>query len=276
MTTVNLLDEISVFEFAFTKSEKKLYDYLQDHINEIIYMSVTELAERINVGESTVLRFCRKVGYKGYQDFKLTVAQYVGTNQEKEISYEKSLNKIVADSLIGAITKASKLTDETRLYQAIEMINSANRVLFYGVGSSGVAAIEAKHRFMRLGRKYDAFTDSHFMMMISSTLEPGDLVVAFTLSGGTKDTVDACRIAKEHGSGIIAVTSYLKSPITKYADLTILTAGKEGPFEGGSLFAKISQLYVIDLLFTYTAQEDLESSKEYMKRIAQAITDKSY
>ena len=276
MTTVNLLDEISVFEFAFTKSEKKLYDYLLDHIHEIIYMSVTELAEKIDVGESTILRFCRKVGYTGYQDFKLTVAQYVGTNQEKEVQYEKSLNKIVADSLISSITKASKLIEEETLQEAIKMINTANRVLFYGVGSSGVAAMEAKHRFMRLGRKYDAFTDSHFMMMISSTLEPGDLVIAFTLSGGTKDTVDACKRAKEHGSKVIAVTSYLKSPITSYSDLVLLTSGKEGPFEGGSLFAKISQLYIIDLLFTYTAQEDLEGSKEYMKRIAQSIIDKVY
>ena len=63
MTTGNLIDAISVYENAFTKSEVILYDYLKDKIDDIIYMSVTELAETINVGESTILRFCRKVGY---------------------------------------------------------------------------------------------------------------------------------------------------------------------------------------------------------------------
>ena len=276
MPVQNILDEMSVFEFAFTKSERKLYEYLKKHINDIIYMSVTELAENIDIGESTILRFCRKVGHKGYQDFKLSIAQNIGTVQESEISHDKSLNQIVADSLISAINKSSKLINKQDLDEVVSMINNAKRVLFFGVGSSGVAAIEAKHRFMRIGRKYDAFTDSHFMMMISSALEKGDLVVAFTLSGGTKDTVDACRVAKEHGTQVIAVTSYLKSPITKHADKVLLTSGKEGPFEGGSLFAKISQLYIIDLLFTCTAQSDLERSKNYMKRIAQSITDKSY
>lgn len=277
MAIINFLDEISVYESVFTKSERRFYEYLIEHIQEIIYMSVTELADRLDMGESTILRFCRKVGFEGYQDFKLTIAHHQGgTRVEENLSEDKSLNTIVADSLIGAIKKASMLIDDAVLHQALTMINQANRVLFYGVGSSGVAALEAKHRFMRLGRKYDAFTDSHFMMMMSSTLGPGDLVIGFSLSGGTKDTVDACEKAREFGSNVIAVTSYLRSPLTKVADLTILTAGKEGPFEGGSLFSKISQLYIIDILFTYTAQGDLSSSREYMKRIAQSIMDKSY
>jgi len=276
MSTSNMLDGISVYESAFTKSEKTLYQYLKTNINDIIYMSVTELAERIEVGESTILRFCRKVGFTGYQDFKLNVAQHMGIHQNIEVENDKSLNQIIADALVNSIYKSSMLINQEDLRETVGMINSANRVLFYGVGSSGVAAEEAKNRFMRIGRKYDAFTDSHFMMMISSTLGPGDLVVAFTLSGGTKDVVDACRVATTYGAKVIAITSYLKSPITKYAEKTILTSGREGPMEGGSLYAKISQLYIIDLLFSYTAQADLEQSKEYMKRIAQSIADKSY
>lgn len=276
MATQNLIDEISVYESVFTKSEQKLYQYLKEHINEIMYMSVTELSDHTDIGESTILRFCRKVGYEGYHDFKLSIAQHQGTRPQKEISDHQSLNSIVAESLISAIKKASMLIDDDVLLKALSMINKANRVLFYGVGSSGIAALEAKHRFMRLGRKYDAYTDSHFMMMMSSTLGPGDLVVGFSLSGATRDTVDACQKAREFGSNVIAVTSYVRSPLTKVSDLTILTAGKEGPFEGGSLFSKISQLYIIDLLFTYTAQGDLELSREFMKRIAQSIIDKSY
>jgi DNA-binding MurR/RpiR family transcriptional regulator len=277
MSIVNFLDAISVYEAVFTKSELKLYLYLKTHIHEIMYMSVTDLAKQIGIGESTILRFCRKVGFEGYLDFKINIAQHQGgVSLENEIIANGSLYMTVAESLISSIKKASKLIDDSVLIKAVTMINQANRVLFFGVGSSGVAALEAKHRFMRLGRKYDAFTDSHFMMMMSSTLGPGDLVIGFSLSGATIDTIDACEKARAYGSNVIAVTSYVQSALTKIADLTILTSGKEGPFEGGSLFAKISQLYIIDLLFTYSAQSDLESTHEYMSRIAKSISEKTY
>lgn len=277
MTTVNLLDEISVYENAFTKSEVVLYEYLKQSIDEIIYMSVTELAEKLSMGEATILRFCRKVGFKGYQDFKLNVAQYLGTGQYVQPTDDnKSLMEIVESSLINSIRKSTTLISPSTVEAAVKLLDSSKRVLFFGVGSSGVAAIEAKHRFMRIGKKYDAFTDSHFMMMIASTLQEGDCVAAFTLSGGTKDTVDACRVARENGAKVIAITSYLKSPITKNADYVLLTSGKEGPFEGGSMFAKVSQLYVIDLLFTYTAQLEIEHARHYQNVIAKSITDKSY
>ena len=277
MTTGNLIDAISVYENAFTKSEVILYDYLKDKIDDIIYMSVTELAETINVGESTILRFCRKVGYKGYQDFKLNVAQYRGAGlMDRTIDKSESLRDVVKESLINSINKSSMLIQDSDLTEAVELLDKANRVIFIGVGSSGVAAQEAKYRFMRIGKKYDAFTDSHFMMMIASTLQEGDAVVAFTLSGGTKDTVDTCRLARENGAKVLAITSYLKSPITKNADRVLLTSGKEGPFEGGSLFAKVSQLYIIDLLFTFTAQLNKDFAKGYQNKIAKSITDKSY
>ncbi len=277
MVAGNLLDAISVYENAFTKSEKILYEYLKEAIDDLIYMSVTELADKIGVGESTILRFCRKVGYKGYQDFKLNVAQYLGAGQlEQRTDEDKSLMEVVESSLINSIKKSTTLITEEKIEDTVELLNHAKRVLFFGVGSSGLAAVEAKHRFMRIGRKYDAFTDSHFMMMIASTLQEGDVIVAFTLSGGTKDTVDACRVARENGAKVVAITSYLKSPITKNADVVLLTSGKEGPFEGGSMFAKVSQLYIIDLLFTYTAQTDIEHAKHYQNTIAKSITDKSY
>jgi DNA-binding MurR/RpiR family transcriptional regulator len=277
MVATSLLHTISVYENAFTKSEKILYEFLQTHIDDIIYMSVTELAERIGVGESTILRFCRKVGYKGYQDFKLNVAQYLGAGQlEKQTDQSQSLMEKVETTLINSIKKSTLLIEEETVEAAVDLLAGANRVLFFGVGSSGVAAVEAKHRFMRIGKKYDAYTDSHFMMMMASTLQEDDIVVAFTLSGGTKDTVDACRTARESGAKVIAITSYLKSPITKQADLVLLTSGKEGPFEGGSMFAKVSQLYVIDLLFTYATQRDIDHARHFQNKIAKSITDKSY
>lgn len=277
MVATSLIDTISVYENAFTKSEKILYQFLKEHIDEIIYMSVTELSEQIGVGESTILRFCRKVGYKGYQDFKLNVAQFMGAGQfEQQRDSDKSLMEIVESSLISSIKKSTLLISEPDIKEAVAMLNDANRVLFFGVGSSGTAALQAKHRFMRIGKKYDSYTDSHFMMMIAATLKEGDVVVAFTLSGGTKDIVDACNKARENGARVIAITSYLKSPITKLANIVLLTSGKEGPFEGGSMFAKVSQLYIIDLLFTYTAQLDIEHAREYQNMIAKSITDKSY
>ncbi|MFZ3588972.1 MurR/RpiR family transcriptional regulator [Bacillus sp. DJP31] len=265
---------ISSYYPSLTKSEQKVADIVLEQMEKVIYYSVTDLADIASVGETTVLRFCRKIGLKGYQEFKLAIA--------KDISSVKEQKEEDSDSLIGSIAAYTKMAidetvnmmDENMLQKAITLIENANSVHFFGVGTSGLTSLDAKNRFIRIGKRTDAIIDPHIQAMTAATFNNTDVVIGLSVSGSTKDTIDSLQVAKDNGAKIIAITYYARSPITKLADCVLLSGGKESPLEGGSLAAKISQLFVIDLLCTGIALSDKEKSVLMKERTARAVLNK--
>ncbi|MBM7661764.1 DNA-binding MurR/RpiR family transcriptional regulator [Bacillus mesophilus] len=261
---------------SLTKSEQKVADIVIEQMEKVIYYSVTDLADVANVGETTVLRFCRKIGLKGYQEFKLAIAKDLSTLQEQNIKEEESdsLTISIANYTKMAIDETVNMIDDNNVQKAIDMIKNAKGVHFFGVGTSGLTALDAKHRFIRIGKRTDALIDPHIQSMTAATFDETDVVVGLSVSGSTKDTIDSLQVAKENGAKVIAITYYARSPITKIADCVLLSGGKESPLEGGSLAAKISQLFVIDLLCTGIALEDKKKSVMMKERTARAVLNK--
>lgn len=222
---------------SLTKTEQKVADYIMVNHAEAVYSSVTDLAEVVGVGETTVLRFCRKLGYRGFQEFKLAVAQNLMEVDEQvygKIDEQDSVDivaKKIATQNVSALNDTVALLRESTLQEAVDKINSAKKIYFFGVGSSGVTALDGKHRLMRLGYNTEHVSDSHMMSMTASLLGKEDLIIAISSSGSTKDVVDAIEIAKENNTCIICITNQARSPITKYADLILLAANKESPLK---------------------------------------------
>lgn len=267
---------------SLTKSEQKVASVVLEQMEKVIYYSVTDLADVAEVGETTVLRFCRKIGLKGYQEFKLAIAKDLSSiNHEKEHS---KLEENKPASLVASIANNTKnVIDETMnklnqetLDEIIELLLKAKSIQFFGVGTSGLTALDAKNRFLRFGFRSDAVIDPHLQSMTAATLGEEDVVIGLSVSGSTKDTIDSLKIAKENGAKVIAITYYARSPITKLADLVMLSGGKESPLEGGSLAAKIAQLFVIDLLCTGLAVKQKEYSLSMKEKTARAVIEKIY
>jgi DNA-binding MurR/RpiR family transcriptional regulator len=267
---------------SMTKSEQKVADYVMNHTEEVVYLTVTDLAEKVSVGETTVLRFCRKLNYKGYQDFKLAVAQSQVASTEKvarEIADTDSLD-VVAAKITQQNTKT--LTNTLELFQgevlqrAIDLLSAARSISFFGIGSSGLTAQDAEHRFMRMGFNVSYSTDSHVMAMKAALVQEGDVVVGISTSGSTKDVVDTMRIAKENGAKVICITNHGRSPITKYADVILLAASKESPLQGGAFSSKIAQLHLLDILTKAIEMQRKESTFGSIKKTAEAVLDKMY
>ncbi|MCM3623851.1 MurR/RpiR family transcriptional regulator [Brevibacillus borstelensis] len=279
--TATLL-EINSLLPSYTKSERKVAQYVLAHTETVIYASVIDLAEKIGVGETTVLRFCRKIGFRSYQEFKLALAQELANpsqHSRDEVTKEDSLHAIaqkVAAFNVQAIHDTDSLLDVEQLERCVQIILEARNIHFYGVGTSGVTALDAKYKCLRIGLRVDAFSDAHLQAMAASTLEPGDVAVGISVSGSTKDTIDALKLAKEAGASVICLTHYRRSPITQHADITLLTAAKQGPLEGGSLAAKIAQLHVIDVLCTAVSQKMSDKALTYKQKTAKAVLDKVY
>lgn len=258
----------------YTKAESRLYDYVRLNLDKVMYYSLTELSEICSVGEATILRFCRKIGFKGYQDFKLAAAQEL-TLMSKSSGDETFIDKIKSN-MIAVLNDTYEVVDERALEKAIDLIDQSGEVLVFGVGHSGITALDLQSRFLRIGKNVEVITDAHFQIMRACSVDEKSVIIAISLSGSTKDIVDAVAQAKANGAQVIAITNYVKSPLTKLADLVLLTSAKENPMDGGSMVAKISQLYVIDLICTGLSMRRYEKTKSMKSKTAEAVSSKLY
>ncbi|MGG1658514.1 MurR/RpiR family transcriptional regulator [Brevibacillus sp. NRS-1366] len=278
----NTLLQIQSLLPSFTKSEQKVAGVVLQQTESVIYSSVIDLAEKTGVGETTVLRFCRKIGFRGYQEFKLALAQEL-VNPVKNLYDRVAENDspgMIAQKVTStnkqAIEATSSLLDEGDLERCVELLHKANTIHFYGVGTSAVTAQDAKYTCLRIGLRVDAFNESHLQAMAAATLGPGDVAVGLSVSGSTKDTIDSLKVAKQAGATVICITHYRRSPITNVADITLLTAAQEGPLQGGSLAAKIAQLHVLDVICTALALRNKEKALIYKERTAKAVLGRKY
>ncbi|MGB4636192.1 MAG: MurR/RpiR family transcriptional regulator [Limnochordia bacterium] len=268
---------------SLTPTEKKVADYCLEKPEEIIYLSVTQLGERCGVGEATIIRFSQAVGFSGYQALKLSLALELATRQESAPcgtlapgdSMEALSEKITAMNA-SALQDTSRMVHPQTLERAVEAMIQAKRLFFLGVGTSGLTALDAQSKFLRIGMLAHAFADAHHQIMAMAHVDEEDVCVGFSHSGSTKDTVDCMRLAKENGAFTIAVTDVVKLPITEVSDVVLLTSSAEDPLQGGSLRSKLAQVHMIDLLYTGVAHRLGEAVVELKKRTALSVVDKLY
>ncbi|WP_231689633.1 MurR/RpiR family transcriptional regulator [Bacillus sp. FJAT-27245] len=275
MSTTSTTLKIKSYYTSLTKAEKKAADYIVANLNDIIYCSVTELAEKADVGETTVLRLCRKIGFTGFQDFKLAVAQDSVMMAQADES-EPSIIRKTTSRHVEILEESRQLLDEEQVEKAVQAILSSKNNFFFGVGSSGLTALQAVNVFTRIGIACDAKQDSHFQAMSASLLTEEDCAIGLSVSGSTKDTIRNLELAKKAGARIICITSNGKSPITKLADIVLLTSSKEGPLEGSSIVSQIAQLSVIDILHSALINKREDIAQTARKATAKAVSDKLY
>ena len=267
---------------SLTPAEQRVADFILNNPGKVIYMSVTELAEKCDVGDGTVVRFAHDIGLSGYQELKLILSRDLSNSFEyvlEDVSPEDSLEDIVrkiTNRNLRAIADTTQLISIDSLNRAIEAIYKARRVEFYGVGASGFTALEAKYKFLRIGILCDALTDPHLQAMSASTLNSRDVAIGVSHSGATKDTVDSIKVAKNAGATTICITNFARSPITEFTDIVLLTASPEAPLASGAIRSIVSQLHVLDLLFTGVAMRLGEQALRYTEMTAQAVLNKLY
>lgn len=265
---------------SLSKSEKKIAEYVLENFSDIMYLSVTELGEKSGVGETSVFRFCKHIGLKGYHEFKLLIAQdtVMLENETKAKSSDdlKHFAEVIKDNIVDKISECMNFLDNQQLDLALSYLEKSKRICFMGLGSSALSAQTAKERFLRLGIIAETAIDAHHQNTVASIFNKEDVIVAFSISGDTKDLIEALEMAHGNKVKIIVVTSYMKSPITKFADIVLVTSGKEHFMEGGTLASSISQLYIVDILVTGYYLLDIDKSQEMREKTGRAIISKIY
>lgn len=282
MRTISIFSSIHSKYNNLTNTEKKVADYVLDHAKSVVYMSITDLSDACNVGESSVFRFCRSLGYKGYQEFKIALAHSITVDNEipqmtDQVLMDDTIDQVASKVLstnISALNETFNLLDAQKIDRAIDYMVKAERILFFGVGSSFITALEAKVKFMRITNKTECMFDSHLQMMSAALMTERDVAIIISYSGSTKDNIEVAQKAKECGATIISITRFEKSPLTSYSDLTLLCGANEGPLQGGSLSAKISQLYLLDVLYAEYFKRTKDLSISNKESTASAVIDK--
>ena len=267
---------------SFKPSERAVAEYVLDAPEQVMQMSISEASQNIGVGESTIIRFCRVLGYKGYQDFKLRLAQdlvepvhYIHEN----ISFEdkpKDLAVKIFQTNLKAVEDTMKVLDADVVEVAAKFLVEARRIDVYGVGYSSFTAHDAKLKLARLGLTVDAYGDAHLQAMAAVSLKKGDVAIGISHSGSTKDVVDALSAAHRAGAVTIAITNFSPSPITKVADMVLLTAAPESAFGGEVLTSRIAQLCVVDVLSVMVAVTSGEKCLELIEKTSEAVKKKRY
>ena len=195
----------------FKPAEKSVAEFALANPERLMHMSISEAARDIGVGESTVIRFCRSLGYKGYQEFKLRLAQDLVEPVEfihENIAFSDSVADLaqkVFQTNIQAVGDTMKALDPQMIEVAAKNIADAGRVDIYGVGYSSFTALDAKLKLVRLGLVADAYGDAHLQAMAAASLRKGDVAIGISHSGSTKDVVDALSAARKSGASTIAI-----------------------------------------------------------------------
>lgn len=282
MTKIDIFSLIHSKYHSFTNTEKKVADYILENTKNVIYMSITDLADACHVGESSVFRFCRTMNLKGYQEFKIALAHSISLDDEtpqlsNKITMQDTIEELSAKILsatVSALTETHNLINEVNISKAIDLMIEAERIHFFGVGASLMTAMEAKNKFMRITNKTECSLDSHLQIMSAALMSEKEVAVLISYSGSTKDTIEVAKVAKERGAKLISITRFAKSPLTSYSDITLLCGANEGPLQGGSLTAKISQLYLLDLLYAEYFKRTNKESIVNKESTAKAVIEK--
>ena len=279
----NILTQMLQEYGSFTRSERKIADYVLAHQKETQYISITDLSTECEVAVSTVSLFCRKLKLAGFNDFKLELARAslpAGSNTSQltgEILLGDPLGTVmgkVLHALQDELNNAYHMLSEAAVTRAVDLLQGAGQVICLGQGNHSVVALAAWGQFSTTSPKFKTIQDSHMQTVVLSTLSSQDVVLYFSHSGATHEVLEAGEIIRSRGAKLILVTRFLNSPASAYADTVLLCGPNEQPFQFGSSSAFIAQLYAVEVLLSEFVRRDPEGAERNRQSVGKALTQK--
>ncbi len=269
-----LLSQVHAMRDQLRPSERKLADYIIEAPREVLDLSMSEAAQRAGVSQPTIARFCRALGFSGFREFKIRLAQAVASQLpavHRDVRADEPVSGLAAkvlDRNIAALIHVRNTMSVDALAMAIDLLAQASRIEFYGAGGSGISAQDIQHKFFRLGMSSVAYSDPHIFLMSAALLGPGDVVVAVSTSGRTVDIVDAARAALAGGAQVIAITRS-HSPLARLATISLHANVEETTDVLSPMTSRVSHLAIGDILAVGVA---LQRGPQLLEKISHSKT----
>lgn len=264
---------------ALVPSEARVARVVLESPTDVIHLSVTDLATASGTSATTVMRFCQRLGYGGYQDFKIALAQdarsplqQLQADVEEGDSPSQILEKVIA-AAADAVGGAGSTIDEATFGTVIQVLSSAERVLVVGVGSSSPLAQDIAYRFLTLGLRAEAPIDVHVQHVTASLLGERDACLVISHTGSTRETLATATAAAHTGANVIAVTSFFRSPLTEVASISLVSGSQETSYRVEAMSSRLAHLAVLDALYVSLAISNRERSLAAQQAYNQVLSE---
>lgn len=272
----SLLARLQQYRESASPAERGLVMKLLEDPEAIAGLSIHELAELGFASPSTVSRLCRKLGLRGYRDFQRQLIYDLALLRESERSMIDDLHptdttaqtaaKVVKGN-IDALTLAEKLNDASVFDACVDLMAEARAINLFGMGASLLSARDLHYKLLRIGVVCNLIDDWHGQLLYASNSGPGDVAIAISYSGSTREVNTCVSKARERGARIIAITgSGFDSALASLADEVLLVASTEPLVRSAATASRIGQLGVIDILFKSFVNRDYERYAEILER----------
>lgn len=264
---------------TFNETERKIADYIINSTRDLIYSTISQVAEKLQVSDATIFRFCKKINLKGFQELKITLATELAEGLDNNYGNEQITKNDTEQTIINKVFKANITAlsdtlvsvDSKLIEKASDAILSSDQIVFYGNGGSGIVAMDAHHKFLRTGLKVSVYTDSHLQLMSLAQLTKNDAIVIISHSGSNLNMINLLDIAKENGTKSIAITSFSKSPVAEKSDIHLNTISQETGYQLEAFASRIAHLTIIDALYMSVILKRKELTHNATQKMRNAI-----
>lgn len=268
---------------SYPPSMRRVAEAILRHPPVVLENTITELAGMCSTSETSVVRFCRTLGFSGFVQFKLQMAAELAkesvqsrldTGHGADISPSDTLSDMVAkvaNSEILGIQETTANLDIDALQRVVTALERSSRIVLYGVGASNAGAQDLTQKMLRIGRVAMGFHDAHDAVVSAALLKSKDVAIAFSHGGRSREAVEMLRQARRAGAFTIAITNVSDSPITEQADEVLRTAVRETVFRSGAMASRIAQLAIVDYIFVGVARGDYEQTVKALKNTYDSV-----
>jgi DNA-binding MurR/RpiR family transcriptional regulator len=263
-------------------SERRVAEVVLADPRRIMYRSVSEIAAEAGTSASTVVRACYRLGFSGFQDLKLALAQDVSSPVDRireDIDETSTPEQVLATVLhdgVEALREAQRSVDPAAHALAVQLLRDARRVLFVAVGTSAPLAQDAAYRFLTIGVQAEAPADVHVQHVCARLLGPEDVCVAISHTGATRETLAAVKGAAEAGARTIAISSFARSPLAELVDATLVAGSRELSYRIEAMSSRIAHLSILDALFVAVALQNPARTEIAQGVAAHVLTEHRY
>lgn len=271
--------QIKSYYNKFNETDRKIADYIVNNAEIVVNSTISNVSEALDLSDATIFRFSKKIGFKGFQELKISLAlkfrdsvsDYSNEKIDKDDEQITIINKVFSKN-INALKETLSSIDIQSFELATEAFLEAENIVFFGNGGSGVVANDAHHKFLRTGLKTNSYTDNHLQLMALSQLTEKDLIIVISHSGSNLNMIDLLEIAKDIGVRTISITSYLKSPIGELADISLSVISQEVKYQFEAFASRIAHLSLLDALYISVMLRRKDETKEAIKKMRAAIS----
>ena len=283
MQNIYLLNIIKQNKNKFSTSEDSLVDYfLQLKNDELVNKTLADMANETEISQTTIYNFVKKLGFNGFQDFKIKLASnsISPTQPERLVNYREI---DPTDSYIDVAKKTIHFNqqslenlvnflDEKTLQRIVRLLEKSQNIYFFGQGGSSVIALDSYHKFLRSKLNCHYVSDYHIQLSICSKLTKKDCVFLFSHSGDSLETINLAKILQKNNCPLICITGNPVGKILKLSTESVIAFSQEAKYRTESLTSRLLYQTVMDILYTIIMFKDEEENEQVLKKIRRAIS----